>query len=230
MRVVLKSSKAGFTLLEVLLATVILVIASTMIMQGFIAVMVLGANTRSYAKSGENNYRLALNEAVLQHATAENQIEDMNSMTAGSYSVISATSINPPAAAVDVDDVSLVVDLHAYTNSSAIYSTNVDGDSIDSEAIANNRFAFFYDLPDLMSRSADEGSPHVMRWGFTIDPSNNFAQAAVSHGEYTTPVYNGDPSGDPVYYGRYGWYCFNEAHTGSCRTEPYTSPVLHDCD
>ena len=78
-------SKSGFTLLEVLLATVILVIASTMIMQGFIAVMVLGANNRSFAKSGDYNYRLAINQALVGHATASNQIADITSMTDNTY-------------------------------------------------------------------------------------------------------------------------------------------------
>ena len=226
MRVVVKSSKAGFTLLEVLLATVILVIASTMIMQGFIAVMVLGANTRSYAKSGENNYRLALNEAVVQHATASNQNDDMNSLTTGSYSTITAASINPPATGVTVNDVSLIVDLHSYSNNSAIYTTNVDAQAVDSDAIANNRFAFFYDFPDFMSRSNGAGSPHVMRWGYTIDASDGFSHAGTNHGDYDTPIYV-DGQEDPIYYGRFGWYCFNEDHNGQdCRMNPYESPLL----
>ena len=81
-------SKSGFTLLEVLLATVILVIASTMIMQGFIAVMVLGANNRSFAKSGDYNYRLAINQALVGHATASNQIADITSMTDNTYGIL----------------------------------------------------------------------------------------------------------------------------------------------
>ena len=87
-------SKSGFTLLEVLLATVIMVIASTLIMQGFIAVMVLGANNRSFAKSGDYNYRMAINQALVGHATAANQMDDMAGMTDNTFSSVRATVVS----------------------------------------------------------------------------------------------------------------------------------------
>lgn len=222
-----RKSKSGFTLLEVLLATVILVIGSTMIMQGFIFVMVLGANNRQFAKSGDENYRLALSQAVAQHATASNQIDDMNSMTSNNYSVLQP-SVNPPV--VPSQDLTLVVDLHSYSNSDAAYTVNM-AENIDDTSAISNRFAFFYDFNDYMNRyTADSESPHVMRWGYTIDYANQ-AQMKTSHGEFTTPIY--DDRGDLQYYGRFGWYCFNEDHctrdgdgniTGynSCRTQPWT--------
>ena len=51
----MKKNKKGFTLLEVLLAVAIMLIASTMILQGFISTLVYSANTALYAKSGAKN-------------------------------------------------------------------------------------------------------------------------------------------------------------------------------
>ena len=210
-------SKSGFTLLEVLLATVILVIASTMIMQGFIAVMVLGANNRSFAKSGDYNYRLAINEALVGHATASNQINDIKTMDDDVYGTVTASVISGAPEHFDANrDLGLIIDINAYTNSDAGMTYNVGGDEIDNGSVANNRYAFFYDFGDFMN--LDGG--HVMRWGFTLDPSD----PTHDHGNYSEPILNS--RGQPVAYGYYGWYCFNSAHTGDdeCdyRTQPYT--------
>ena len=50
-----KSNKKGFTLLEVMLATAILLIASTMVMQGFLSTMTYSYNSAVYAKDGAKN-------------------------------------------------------------------------------------------------------------------------------------------------------------------------------
>lgn len=54
-----KMNKAAFTLLEVMLATAILVIASTMIMQGFMSTLAYSANTAIFAKDGADNSKEA---------------------------------------------------------------------------------------------------------------------------------------------------------------------------
>ena len=205
-------SKSGFTLLEVLLATVIMVIASTMIMQGFIAVMVLGGNNRSFAKSGDYNYRMAINQTLAGHATAANQIDDMAVLTDNTYSGVTATFLSGAATGVTSDDLNMIVDVTAFSNADAAYTYNVGGDDIDADAVENNRFAFFYDFGDYMNR--DGG--HIMRYGFTLDPAN----PSAAHDIYTTPIR--DNRGNIVAYGCYGWYCFNADHTGDCRTTPYT--------
>ncbi len=53
-------SKKGFTLLEVMLAVVILTMASTMIMQGFLATMGFSTNTSIYSRAGASNYATVL--------------------------------------------------------------------------------------------------------------------------------------------------------------------------
>jgi len=215
-------SKTGFTLLEVLLATVIMVIASTMIMQGFIAVMVLGANNRSLAKSGDYNYRMALNQTLIEHATAANQESSIESLNDGIYSTVSAHRISGTGVGIPSDsELSMIVDVSAFTNSDAAYTYNVAGDDIDSAGVSNNRFAFFYDFGDMMNRSGG----HIMRYGYTVDPSEGYAHIDENHGNYNTPIY--DNRGNVVAYGWYGWYCFNTDHDGStCRSVPYTSTRL----
>ena len=51
-----KNSKKGFTLVEVMLAVVILVTSSTMIMQGFITTMNCSRNSTIYSRVGSQNY------------------------------------------------------------------------------------------------------------------------------------------------------------------------------
>lgn len=208
-------SKAGFTLLEVLLAVVILVIASTMIMQGFIAVMVIGRNNRAYAVSGENNYRLAMNTTLAKNATAANQIDNITALADDDYGTLTATYAANSAYGVTSNRLSLIVDLDSYSDETAGYTRTVAGDVIDDGSVVNNRFAFFYDFGDYMHRAGG----HIMRFGFTIDPTNT-----ARHGRFTDEVY--DDAGNIVAYGDYGWYCFNESHTGACRTQPYTSTRL----
>ena len=199
-------SKSGFTLLEVLLATVIMVIASTMIMQGFIAVMVLGGNNRSFAKSGENNYRMAMNQTLVAHATSGDQISSIGSLEDDKFSWVTGSGSGYT--------VNLLVDVSSYSSSDASYTYNVGGEDVDADPVTNNRFAFFYDFGDYMNR--DGG--HIMRYGYTIDP----AHPTTSTTYYYLAIR--DDSGTVVAYGHPGWYCFNSDHDGqTCRTDPYTT-------
>lgn len=52
----IKQSKKGFTLVETLLATFILVVVSTMLVNGFISTMGYSYQTSVYSKSGAKNY------------------------------------------------------------------------------------------------------------------------------------------------------------------------------
>ena len=191
-------SKSGFTLLEVVLATAIMAIASTMIMQGFITVMVLGANNRNMAKSGDNNYRMAMNQALIGHATAENQLDDLeNGYVANKSSTLDATFI--AGGAGEAEDLNLVVEVSAFSNPDSIYSYSGRAGEVDNfTSVADNRFAFFYDFGDYLGSDSD----CIIRYGFIIQ--NNDVNDRV-----------------------YGWYCFNEDHPvtgeGACayRTSAY---------
>lgn len=58
-------NKKGFTLVETLLATFILVVISTMLVNGFIATMGYSYQTSVYSKSGANNYAACMDDLAL---------------------------------------------------------------------------------------------------------------------------------------------------------------------
>ncbi|PWJ69708.1 prepilin-type N-terminal cleavage/methylation domain-containing protein [Ruminococcaceae bacterium R-25] len=64
-RVIKKINKKGFTLVETLLATFILVVISTMLVNGFIATMGYSYQTSVYSKSGANNYSACMDDLAL---------------------------------------------------------------------------------------------------------------------------------------------------------------------
>jgi len=218
MKRISKCTKTGFTLLEVMLAVVILVIASTMIMTGFIAVMAFGRNNRNYSKSGEENYRNALHLSVVGHATANNQYLDLKTnYKPAMFSTINASIRAGSPTGVSSDDLAMVVEVGSYVNTSAgvsMDSVSAVSDYSDGNSITNNRYAFFYDFNDYIG--VTESEDHIIRYGFVLDPAN----PSRAHGDYTVPIY--DDRGNIVAYGNPGWYCFNSTHTGTCRTTSFT--------
>lgn len=77
------NSKKGFTLLEVLLATAILVIISSMLMEGFIAAMGFSYNSSVYSRSAAYNSQLCLTKLATWTMYADN-IASYNTTT-GKY-------------------------------------------------------------------------------------------------------------------------------------------------
>ena len=79
----MKKNKKGFTLLEVILAVAIMLIASTMILQGFIATLVYSANTALYAKTGAGNsdkmYDVVVTKRGKNKDTGNTSYDGMNS-------------------------------------------------------------------------------------------------------------------------------------------------------
>ena len=223
MKKVRNKSKAGFTLLEVLLAVVILVIASTMIMKGFIAVMIFGRNDRNYAKSGEDNYRRAMNETIIHNATAVNQETDVIApLTGGVHSTLAASfdDLNHVPTGITANQMNLTVDVSVYTDPNVNITTNVGGDDLDALTSTNNRYAFFYDFGDFIGPTTMDD--HIYRWGYMFVAKNDYNSRV--HVGYV-PVYAVDGT-TVVGYGLYGFYCFNALHdpaTHTCRRQPLSS-------
>ena len=232
MKKIIVKSKSGFTLLEVVLAVVILVVASTMIMKGFVAVMIMGRNSRNYTKSGEQNYRRAMNETIIRHATAPVQYDNVVvPLTGGVQSTLTASfeSGHTPSN-VTADQMNLTVDLSMYTNTEVNVTDSSDnayvigGDTIDASTVADNRYAFFYDYGDYIGAAnyaATHDGKHNIHWGYTT------ITTAVYNSLTTTQQANCvAQSGGGYRY--YGFYCFNSSHvsdTGApdpCRYTPFT--------
>ena len=76
-----RHSKKGFTLLEVLLATAILVIISSMLMQGFITTMGFSYNSSVYARSAAWNSKLCIAQLGTWSANADKYEYDSVSNT-----------------------------------------------------------------------------------------------------------------------------------------------------
>lgn len=194
------SSKAGFTLLEVLLATAILVITSSMIMRGFIAVMIFGRNNRLYSKYGAVNYRVAMSEVVTSGATNSNQNAYIVGTADTQFLVLEASQTDTSHQS-NTACPNLYVDVHSYSTQDLGVNHVIDGAQVDTATVASNRIAFFYDFGDFcrvgLERDPHGNDAHVMRWGFTMDEDGNKT---------------------------YGWYCFNPDHTGSCRTDAKPQP------
>jgi len=214
MKRIRRRSKSGFTLLEVMLAVVILVIASTMIMKGFIAVMIMGKNNSLYSKSGAENYRQAMSDTLAHYATAANQQNDViNELYDNGNSTVLSASFGDGHVPnnLEAEALNITVDVTAYINdqvpvfSAAAGTTYVipgDTDAVDASTTTNNRFAFFYDFGDYIGMNPSAENHCVPRWGYTI------ATAPVSGHEGSCVAQ------DDGTYRVYGWYCFNNTHVG----------------
>jgi prepilin-type N-terminal cleavage/methylation domain-containing protein len=69
-RFIKTANRKGFTLVETLLATFILVVISTMLVNGFITTMGFSYQTSVYSKSGANNYGLAMDKLSTWNAAS----------------------------------------------------------------------------------------------------------------------------------------------------------------
>jgi type II secretory pathway pseudopilin PulG len=63
-RLIKQYNRKGFTLVETLLAAFILVVVSTMLINGFVATMGYSYQTSVYSKSGANNYAACMQEVA----------------------------------------------------------------------------------------------------------------------------------------------------------------------
>ncbi len=227
----MKTSKRGFTLLEVLLAVAILTIASTMIMNGFIATMTFANNNKRYARIGEMNASRAVRN-IAHYATNSSQMDTMNELTDNRCSELEASFAGGTCApGVDLDNLHICVDVSAFVDSSATMSFVVDGEQLEQPTLVVNRFSFFYDLGDYLGPNAVNGN-HVIRWGYVMSPTRpSGSEASYLHGcsdFYNECLYSdrdgdglvgtADPtnaSSEFIGYIHHGWYCFNAEHNES---------------
>lgn len=165
-----KKSKSGFTLLEVLLATVILTIASTMIMKGFIAVMIFANNNKGFARQASINNRMAIHKFMIDYATGNQQ--DVINAAAGAANHSTITMTVSGAAPAGMTS-TLNVATESFTDQGGLtdgagnpYPMNVDGTEIASTTVASNRYAFFYDFGSAYHCPND--STHPVRYGYQM--------------------------------------------------------------
>jgi type II secretory pathway pseudopilin PulG len=88
-------SKKGFTLLETLLATCILVIVSSMLMEGFITTMGYSYNTSVYSRSAEYNSKLCIDKLAEWSMYADGN-DGAGGTTDAPYKIVGKYAIGDP--------------------------------------------------------------------------------------------------------------------------------------
>lgn len=137
----MKKNKKAFSLLEVLLAVAILLIASTMVMQGFMSTLSYSANTAIYAQTG-----------------AKNQSSTVQYIVAGTGDPKQATS-SPKNLKISGGTFGGTVTFRVNTWSSKATSTLVTGGAYGESAgnTSSNRYAVTYALPNMKCSTCNSG-------------------------------------------------------------------------
>lgn len=184
-------TKRGFTLLETLLATCILVIVSSMLMEGFITAMGYSYNSSVYARSAAYNSKLCVEQLSKWSMNADN-IDHYNasgdkvSLSAAYYNVgeeaLTQTNNLQTDKLKQITFGSLgTVRVVTYTKTGVAPGVSDLGSSFNKETIANdnavadNRMIFFY-YPTVNGTATTQtyfGNTHVYRknnntyvWGY----------------------------------------------------------------
>lgn len=159
-RIVKTRSKRGFTLLEVMLATLIMSIVSTMIMRGFLSTMNYAHNNNVYSKMGAKNYHRALNKITIylekgkDNGLQDRILELKNAGTADSitYNVTSGSGA--------ITGREVVVRTFSETNNTGINITaGLSEEYVKQEAsVVGNRHSFFFQ-PTIVTCPVDDSHP-----------------------------------------------------------------------
>lgn len=132
------NSKKGFTLVEVMLAVVILVMSSTMIMQGFITTMNCSRNSTIYSRVGSENYSTLISKISAFSQMSATQREHIIQKAQNGTLSFNGTSYTTG------------INIWAITSSgtgdiNVAGAASVGANEADmGSAVIDNRYAFFY--------------------------------------------------------------------------------------
>lgn len=140
-------SRKGFTLVETLLAIFILIVISTMLINGFITTMAYSYQTSIYSKSAGNNYKACMNQvATWSHYKNKDaggrEEHGQNYINAGNNHVLSFSGSTTNS----FESLSVAVEKNTnlgYTVPGTL-SYNSGQYAPTNDAYADNRTAFFY--------------------------------------------------------------------------------------
>lgn len=162
-RLIKQINRKGFTLVETLLATFILVVISTMLVNGFIATMGYSYQTSVYSKSGSNNYSACMVTVANWNATPntgddgrEAQGKDFCGGNAANATVLTFEEGHWPASFEDLY-------VHVSTESGLTGTIPVSlpyGDdtfSPDEDDLADNRKTFVY-YPEYWQKEGNDAT------------------------------------------------------------------------
>lgn len=215
-----RSSKKGFTLLEVMLSIAILTIVSTMIMQGFLASMNYATNNSVYARLGANNYSTAIRKLAENSSISPSSSRDAallasaTDMTTINYGVTGGGGVsgNVRVERWRENDAS---DPHINVVGTAINDHTYDEGGSGGVSNVLNRTSFFY-IPSESHVCGECGGPqsYGISWGTTGWFCNN--QVVV-----TAPL---DEGGTYVMVdGHYDFDIVGAEYTDYCPSAPANS-------
>ncbi|MCR4688643.1 MAG: type II secretion system GspH family protein [Saccharofermentans sp.] len=153
MKKLIKIRKTGFTLVETMLAVVIMVITSSMLMNGFLATMGYAYHTSVYTRSAGNNYATCINSVADLHAMGEedrHRQAELNTRTGGG-----ATAATLSFTGGVTSLTSLKIGVTSSTNNTSALPDTVTGVASEGDLKLDNRHSFFY-YPTVNSNSASD--------------------------------------------------------------------------
>lgn len=146
-----RKNKRGFTLLEVMLATCIMTICSTMIMKGFMSTMNYAHNNNVYNKMGAKNYNSAMSKVTKMVGYGDGdglqkRIDELKTNGgAGGVKEELELSIRAGGAGSDVNGKKLVVKHWEFNDNTGInLSDKVKGTYAEGASAVSHRHSFFF--------------------------------------------------------------------------------------
>ena len=158
-----KKRQKGFTLLETLLSVAIMVIISTMLLNGFAATMGYSYHTSVYSKAAAQNYTSSMSTLSDLHGKSKSYETDGTmvennyylagavALGKGSYGGASSTSTvvidfqSQAGYTTNAASVDILNDLNAVEFAYTAVPTSINiGGTIDNTSVAANRRTFFY--------------------------------------------------------------------------------------
>ena len=178
-------SRYGFTLLEVVLAIAIMLILTTMMMNGFAATMSYSYHTSIYAQTAASNYKSAMNE-IATKSTAGNAVYKTIDKAGATGDKVTLTMTPVTTSTAFPSTRTMTVRRYMYlkgTESIAQYGYRsqvenyTGGAANDDGTYANNRITYFY-VPkvNVNGSEATRGNIRVTRAGtkyYWFDTVNN---------------------------------------------------------
>lgn len=165
-----RAAKKGFTLLEVILSVAIMLILTTMMMNGFAATMSYSYHTSVYASSAATNYSNALSKLAAKSSSAFDAYKDMGKTGSEAKKITIArtnSGFNNPSLYKTMNVEVYRENGGAIAAQNAGYRSQVEnyGEKADG-TYANNRSSFYY-YPNYINESttdADRGTLRVYKY------------------------------------------------------------------
>lgn len=168
----IKASKVGFTLLEVVLSIAIMLILTTMMMNGFAATMSYSYHTSVFATTAASNYATAIGKVANNSSQGKAAYQTLGLGYSGVGASDVATINFKPQGAASIAAQDISIQLYRENGGAGVASTvgfqsqkENYGETADG-TYANNRTAFYY-YPKYNRNGTDETTRgHIEIWKF----------------------------------------------------------------